>query len=68
MSPVPVHPSSHGPGGLPPACVETVSISHAEATYRLAKCVNGIAHWARVTTSVDSAPQDGVSVAEDAFA
>jgi hypothetical protein len=39
-----------------------------EASYRVAKQFSHRAHWARVTASVESAPQDSVAVAGTAFA
>jgi hypothetical protein len=44
------------------------TISQVEATYRLAKQFSHGAHWARVTASVEAAPQDRVAIADAAFA
>jgi hypothetical protein len=43
-------------------------ISLVEASYRVAKQFRHTAHWARVTMSLETAPQDDVTVADDAFA
>ncbi len=39
-----------------------------EASYRVAKQFSHVAHWARITVSVDAAPRDSVAVTDAAFA